>query len=237
MTIADIVAGSTPLLLLADHAGVAVPDGLTLGVEQADMARHIASDLGTDALTRSLARRLGAAALLAQISRLVVDLNRARGDPAAIPLESDGTAIAGNRLDAAGREARLARWHDGYHRLVAERIAAVRPELIVSVHSFTPRLAGEAPRPWDLGVLYNRDVSTGRALLDALSGCGLIVGDQEPYPGTEFNATLDRHGEAAGIASVLIEVRQDHLATRAGVEAIADILEAAIRWVHEGLGA
>ncbi len=234
MRIADVVEGSAPLLLLADHAGVAVPDDVALGVSEADMGRHIASDLGTDALTRALARRLGAGAVLARISRLVVDLNRARDNRAVIPLESDGTAIPGNRLDAAGREERLARWHDGYHRLVAGRIAENRPELIVSVHSFTPRLAGGAPRPWDLGVLYNRDERSGRAMLDALADTGLVVGDQQPYPGTVFNATLDRHGEAAGIPSVLVEVRQDHLATPAGVESMADTLAAAIRRVHEG---
>lgn len=234
MRIADVVEGIAPVLLLADHAGMAVPDDIALGVSEADMGRHIASDLGTDALTRALAQRLEAKAVLARISRLVADLNRARADRAAIPPESDGTVIPGNRLDDAGREQRLARWHDGYHQLVADRIAENRAELIVSVHSFTPRLAGGAPRPWDLGVLYNRDERTGRALLDALSDTGLIVGDQQPYSGTLFNATLDRHGEAAGIPSVLVEVRQDYLATANGVEAMADTLAVAIRQVHEG---
>ena len=189
MTIAEVIEGRRPLLLLADHAGVAVPEGVALGVSEADMARHIASDLGTDALTRALAGRLDATAMLARHSRLVVDLNRARIDPAAIPLASDGTEVPGNALSETEREARLARWHDGYHDLVAERIAAARPRLIVSLHSFTPALTSGVPRPWHAGVLYNRDERTGRAMLAALARSGWVVGDNQPYPGTLFNAT------------------------------------------------
>lgn len=237
MRIADVVEGNTPVLLLADHAGVAVPNGIELGVSEADMARHIASDLGTDALTRSLARRLGATAILSRVSRLVIDLNRARTDPAAVPLMSDGRGVPGNRLDDEEREARLARWHDGYHELVAQRIARDRPRLIVSVHSFTPALSSGERRPWDAGVLYNRDEATGRAMLDALADSGWVVGDQQPYSGTEFNATLDRHGEAAGIASVLIEIRQDHLASADGIAAASDILARAIERVRQQVAA
>ena len=232
MRVADVVEGTGPVLLLADHAGRAVPDGLELGVGEADLARHIASDLGTDALTRTLARRLGASAILARVSRLVVDLNRSRGDPAAVPLESDGTAVPGNRMGASAREERLARWHDGYHRAVEQWLATHPPKLVVSVHSFTPRLKDGRQRPWDAGVLYNRDERTGHAMLVALADSGWVVGDQEPYPGTLFNATLDRHtgydGAAAGVASVLLEVRQDRLADDAGVERAADVLAPAI---------
>ena len=236
MRIADIVEGAGPILLLADHAGRDVPDGLDLGVGEADMARHIAADLGTDTLTRALAGRLDATAILARVSRLVVDLNRTRSDPAVVPPASDGTAVPGNRLSARELEARLARWHDGYHDRVAAWLSTHRPELIVSVHSFTPALEDGAQRPWDAGVLYNRDEATGRAMLAALTDSGWVVGDQQPYPGTLFNATLDRHtgpnGEAAEVPSVLIEIRQDRLATAAGVEAVADVLVPVIRRVR-----
>ncbi len=230
--VAEVIEGGRPLLLLADHAGFAVPADIALGVGDDDLARHIAGDLGTDPLARALAERLDATAILARVSRLVVDLNRTRDDPAAVPLASDGTDVPGNRLSAHAREARLARWHDGYHDLVAGRLAARRPELIVSVHSFTPGLSSGPQRPWDAGVLYNRDERTGRAMLAALADSGWVVGDQQPYPGTRFNATLDRHGEAAGIPSVLIEVRQDHLADPAGVARVAGVLATAIRRVH-----
>lgn len=234
--IAAELEGSSPVLLLADHAGVEVPSDVRLGVSPADLHRHIASDLGTEALTRTLAARLDAPAVLARVSRLVVDLNRTRTDPAAVPLASDGTTIAGNDLTEAEREERLARWYDPYHRIVSERIADRSPRLIVSVHSFTPALKSCAQRPWNAGVLYNRDHRTGHAMLRALAGSGWTVGDQEPYPGTLFNATLDRHAEAADIPSVLIEIRQDHLADGSGVERVADVLAPAIARALEEVG-
>lgn len=235
MRVAEVIEGTGPVLMIADHAGTGVPDGVDLGVGEADMARHIASDLGTDALTRRLAAMLDARAVLARVSRLVVDLNRPRSDPAAVRVESDGVAVPGNRLDPAAREARLVHWHDGYHDEVTAVLAERRPRLIVSLHSFTPMLADGAVRPWDLGVLYNRDEATGRAMLAALGGGGWTVGDQEPYSGKLLNATLDRHtgteGKGAGVSSVSLEVRQDHLADPAGVERVADTLAAAIKRV------
>ena len=241
MRVAEIIDGDAPILLLADHAGVSVPDGIALGVAEADMARHIASDLGTDALTRALSARLNASAILARVTRLVVDLNRARDDPAALPTLSDGTTIPGNAVSAEAAEERLARWHDSYHHAVERWLSAHSPALIVSLHSFTPTLVGGERRPWDAGVLYNRDVATGRAMLAALEGDGWIVGDQQPYPGTRFNATLDRHtgpsGRGAGVPSVLIEVRQDHLATSSNIERVASRLARAIdRVVARGRG-
>lgn len=238
---AEVVAGSAPILLLADHAGRAVPPEVELGVAAADMERHIAVDLGTAALTRALAERLAGPAILGVWSRLVTDLNRGADDPAVVPVESDGTPIPGNAaLDEWGRADRIARFHEPYHALVSDHFATTRPELIVSVHSFTPGLKNGTQRPWDAGVLYNRDEWTGHAMLAALAGSGWTVGDQEPYPGTLFNATLDRHtgpgGAASGVPSVLIEVRQDHLKGRDATARVADILAQAIRHVHTGAG-
>jgi len=53
---------------------------------------------------------------------------------------------------------------------------------------------------------------------------GLVVGDNEPYSGRLLNATLNRHGEARGIPSIAIEVRNDLLADDAVVARWRDIL-------------
>ncbi len=67
------------LLLLCDHASNAVPPDLdNLGVAAPHFERHIAYDIGAAAVTRALARRLGAPALLTTFSRLIIDPNRGR---------------------------------------------------------------------------------------------------------------------------------------------------------------
>ncbi|MCC7168466.1 MAG: N-formylglutamate amidohydrolase, partial [Rhodospirillales bacterium] len=69
--------GRAPILLVCDHAANYVPPALAaLGLGPADLARHIAIDLGAAPLTRLLAERLEAPAVLATVSRLVIDLNR-----------------------------------------------------------------------------------------------------------------------------------------------------------------
>ncbi|MFX7731992.1 N-formylglutamate amidohydrolase, partial [Acinetobacter baumannii] len=79
-------------------------------------------------------------------------------------------------------------------------IKARRPCLIIAIHSFTPALeTGSAPRPWEIGILYNRDTRAARLAIDALEAAGIITGDNEPYSGRHLNTTLNRHGEANGI--------------------------------------
>ena len=76
----------TPLLLVCDHASNRIPARLgDLGVPPSCRERHIAYDIGAADVVIGLAERLDCRAVLAGYSRLVVDLNRAPGDPSSIP--------------------------------------------------------------------------------------------------------------------------------------------------------
>jgi predicted N-formylglutamate amidohydrolase len=94
--------------------------------------------------------------------------------------------------------------------------------MLISLHSFTPRLAtSDAPRPWQVGILYNQDERAARIALPLLGEAGIIAGDNYPYSGKLLNATMNRHGEANRIAYLGIEMRQDLIADAAGVAAWA----------------
>jgi predicted N-formylglutamate amidohydrolase len=135
-----------------------------------------------------------------------------------LPIASDGHAVPGNALDDGGREARLARFFRPYHDHIAATIAAHRPAMILSLHSFTPALSAQSDqaRPWQVGVLYNEDDRLAGAAIAALAEEGLNVGDQLPYSGKLLNATMNRHAEANGIPYVGIEMRQDLVSDAAG---------------------
>ena len=225
MSAAEWIDGAAhDLLLLCDHASNAVPDDIDLGIDSALLDLHIALDIGAAPLTRSLAARLGAPAILGTVSRLVLDLHREPDHPNLIPHYSDGHDIAANLQ--ADREERLARFHTPYHAFIEDRIRARRPELILSIHSFTPRLErGGQDRPWEVGILYNEDDRAARPAIAWLERQGLITGDNEPYSGKLLNATLNRHAEANGIQSVAIEVRNDLIRDAAGVARWTDVLE------------
>lgn len=222
----ELIEGeAVDLLLLCDHASNAVPDDIDLGIAPELLDLHIAIDIGAGPLTRSLAARLDAPAILGTVSRLVLDLHREPDHPNLVPKHSDGHEIAGNaEID---REERLARFHIPYHRAIEERIRAHRPKLILSIHSFTPCLErGGTPRPWEVGILYNQDETAARPAIDWLRGQGLITGDNEPYSGKLLNATLNRHAEANGIPSIAIEIRNDLIRDDAGVGRWTEILAA-----------
>jgi predicted N-formylglutamate amidohydrolase len=229
----------TDILLVCDHASNAVPHGVELGLPPALMEDHIAVDIGAGPLTHALAARLDCGAHLGAWSRLVVDVNRPVDHPGLIAEMSDGWPVPGNRALSAEEKARRLVLHADFHESLAARIAAGRPRLLVSVHSFTPALASEAvARPWPVGILWNRDDRAASRAIARLSADPRVpgpVGANEPYSGRILNYTMDRHAEAGGIPYIGFEVRQDLLLDREGIAAWADILASTIAQVEASL--
>ena len=229
------------LLFFCDHASNRVPQGLgTLGLSRDELSRHIAYDIGAAALTCELAHRFNAPAILARWSRLVVDLNRGADDPTVVMKLSDGQIISGNRdLDADGIAERIRLYHTPYHAALSERVARERGQgrvpVLVSIHSFTPVWRGSA-RPWQVGVLWDRDGRLAKPLMAALAADGIATGDNEPYSGALENDSLYRHGSMNGLPHVLIEVRQDLIADASGIVSWAERLERALRLALERMG-
>ena len=214
------------LMLVADHAGRALPDEYgDLGLPVSEFERHIAYDIGVETLTRSLAAALDAPAVMARFSRLLIDANRGEDDPTLIRQLYDGTVIPANYpMSEAERQRRLERYWRPYHDAVGAMVASVAERsgaapFLFSVHSFTPTMQGRL-RPWHVGVLWDRDDRAVRPLIDLLAADpALVVGDNEPYDGALRGDTMFRHAIVNGYAHVLIEVRQDLIATPEGVEA------------------
>lgn len=205
------------ILVVCDHASNRVPEDIRLGIDPALLNEHIAVDIGVADVAEIMAQRPGTGAFLGHVSRLVCDYNRDEHAPAAVPIASDGHAIPGNALSHEAREARLARFYHPYHAALADLLDAMPPALILSLHSFTPRLASsDEQRPWQVGVLYNNDDRAARLAIPLLEAEGLIVGDQLPYSGKLLNATMNRHAEAEGRPYLGIEVRQDQIAHSPG---------------------
>ena len=227
--------GSAKCLVVADHAGNAVPASLRgLGLEQGVFNEHIAVDIGSRAVATLLAEKLCATLILANYSRLVVDLNRDLDDPTAFILESDGVDIPANQnLGAAEKQRRGNAIHRPYHAaidaLIDDSLRRGTVPVIISVHSFTPVLAQEH-RPWHIGVLWDKDPRIALPLLARLrQHRDLIIGDNEPYSGHHpADFTVDHHGEGRGLANVSIEIRQDLVCDMYGVEQWTGLLVEAL---------
>ncbi|MDP3677359.1 MAG: N-formylglutamate amidohydrolase [Novosphingobium sp.] len=234
-------APDCPFVLVADHAGNAIPRAMgNLGLGEADRARHIAWDIGIAEVAEALAQLLGAPLVLQHYSRLVVDCNREPARIDAIPEVSDGSAIPGNRaLDAAARAARIEAIHAPYHAAIAAALAGrERTPVMVALHSFTPAMNGHA-RPWHAGVLHDRgDTRFSAAVLAGLrKRVAAPVGDNQPYAMDGIDFTVPHHCYGAGRAYAEIELRQDLIGDAAGQERWAQVLAQVLTEALSGPGA
>lgn len=238
--------GDSGFLIVCDHASNALPEGYgTLGLAEAEFRRHIAYDIGAGAVSRALAGHLGCPAILARYSRLLVDLNRGADDPTLVMKLSDGAIVPGNRdVDPFRNETefehRLRHFYLPYHEAIEAAIERARRRgatpAIVSIHSFTPSWRGMA-RPWQVGMLWDRDDRLPARLLASLRlEPGLVVGDNEPYSGRLKGDCLYRHGTTNGLAHALVELRQDLIADEAGQREWAARLAALLHEAREANG-
>lgn len=223
-----------PLVLICEHAGRAIPHGLSdLGLTSDDLDRHVAYDIGAENVARALADHLQAPLVLQPYSRLVIDCNRPLAAADCIPEISDGTRVPGNRaLTPNARRQRYDEIHQPFHAKVSELLDARPGAGLVSIHSFTPRLRSDGiERPWEIGYLFDKDERLAKRLMDASKRIrpGLVAAFNQPYVVNETgDYAMPIHGEARGIPHVLIELRNDLIADADGQREWADFLAQAI---------
>ena len=226
----------SPLLLVVDHASRHIPpeyDNLGLA-DPAVLHRHIAWDIGIEDVTRRLSEKIGATAIYARFSRLLLDANRYPDDPASTPVISDGVEIPANRdMPEAERKRRVDSWFTPYQGaitgLIDRKLEHHAAPLLVSMHSFTP-VMNEFERPWHIGVLWDADPRLALPLLKILrQNHSLVVGDNEPYSARDpLGYTMNEHGMKRGLPNVAIEIRQDLIDTHQGAEKWASIMADAL---------
>lgn len=229
-------AGPSPFVIVCEHASNYLPPPYgTLGLDPAEMLRHIAWDPGALPVAVAMAGILDAALVESRISRLAIDCNRPLDAPDLIPEVSETTEIPGNTdLTAAQRAERIAlSWqpfHDAIETLMGERLAGGLDTWLVSVHSFTPVYKG-VTRPWEIGILHDDDERISAPLIAGLKQLGrFTVGDNQPYsPADRVYFTLERHARSRGLPCAMIEIRNDEIADAHGqrfwAECLADLFK------------
>ena len=229
-----IPGDDSSVFIFCDHASNHVPDEFgSLGLQPAELARHIAWDIGAAVVTRELCALFGCAGLLAGVSRLVIDLNRAPDQGGLIPEVSDGTVVAGNaELSAEEMERRRTLYYDPYHAALSDALDARPDTFAVSIHSFTPHPRESSPRELDIGLLAKKDEDGGdwgsaERFVAALPS-GLTARINEPYSAYDLNHTVDAHIIPRGLRHLGIEVRQDHIGTDEDAQRFARRIHPAI---------
>jgi predicted N-formylglutamate amidohydrolase len=236
--------GTSPLLIVADHAGKHLPRRLgQLGLSKAECERHIVWDIGAGAVCGLIGKALDAVVVRQNYSRLVIDCNRTPWSETSIVDLSEMTRVPGNvGLSDRYKLARIREIFQPYHDRIASELdrrrEAARPTAMIAMHSFTPVFDAVA-RPWHVGVLYNRDQRFARILLQLLhSEEGLVVGDNEPYSVTDASDfTIPIHGEQRGLHHVGLEIRQDLITDQAGQRKFAALFARLLPQAYQRLTA
>ena len=234
--------GTSPYVLVCEHAGNRIPKGMAnLGLGAGDLSRHIAWDIGAEAVARRVSEFLDATLVSQPYSRLVVDCNRWANDPEIVPMKSDGTAITGNvGLSAGDVVKRIDAIHGPFHECLdgelERRKQSGRQKALVTIHSFTPEISG-VKRPWHAGVINNRENRLAESLIDLFAReDGLVVGDNEPFSMSDNNVyTVPSHGEGRGIPTVELEIRQDLIDDEKGQDYWARLLGRVLKQALETL--
>jgi predicted N-formylglutamate amidohydrolase len=183
-----------PILFFScEHGGNQVPAPLRpLFGRSSLLASHRGFDVGALPAARLLAAELEAPLFYAEISRLVVDLNRSLGAP----------SLHCARIQALPEEQRQAivrEHYTPYRRTVAAHVASTAKHgtaIHLSIHSFAPVFRGEV-RDCDIGLLFDparpTEVGFARALDRRLSSAfpDLRVRANQPYRGTDDGLTTD----------------------------------------------
>ncbi|RWG00851.1 MAG: N-formylglutamate amidohydrolase [Mesorhizobium sp.] len=231
------VGARSGFVLVCEHAGIAIPQRLAgLGLPAAGMQRHIAYDIGAEAVARELARLLDAPLFLQRYSRLVIDCNRPFDAPDCIPEVSDQTVVPANLgLADHERRQRYSEIHQPFHRELGHcldgRAAAGWPTTLVAVHSFTPRLTNGPERPWKLGVLSNRDRSFAERFLRSFQARNPTINSahNQPYAvDDKSDYTIPVHGEARALPHLLLEIRNDLIGEADGQRNWAGLIAGAL---------
>lgn len=228
-------SGASEIVFICEHASNHMPaEYAGLGLPEGELKRHIAWDIGAEAVARGLSARLDAAGFLGTYSRLLIDLNRPLDSPTSIPARSESTDVPGNlNLPAGERQRRIDRMFTPFHARVKAHLDSRdrqgRTTRIVAVHSFTPSFLGAA-RPWHAGILFDRSRDFAEAVIDRLAeDSSLVIGSNVPYviDRTEDYA-VPVHGEDRGYPAILVEIRQDLIGSEAGIAEWAERLASAL---------
>ncbi|GAA3946468.1 N-formylglutamate amidohydrolase [Allohahella marinimesophila] len=229
-------AGSQ-ILLVCEHASNFVPDQYArLGLSEDVLLSHIAWDPGALEVARHLSEFLDARLVASSVSRLIYDCNRPPHAHDAMPARSEIHDIPGNvNLSDDDRANRVSGVYQSFEDTLRQTIEHMSgTPIIITIHSFTPIYKGKN-RTIDIGVLHDDDSRLADAVLQiADQHCERVVRRNEPYgPGDGVTHTLRTHALKARYLNVMIEIRNDLIATAHDQKAmalmLAGLLTAAIK--------
>ena len=224
--------GTGPVVIVCEHASHFIPPEYdALGLSDEACTSHVAWDPGANLMAERLSGPFDAPYVRGEVSRLIYDCNRPPDAESAMPARSELFDIPGNvGLAQAEREHRTRTVYEPFKACVEEVMArAGSQRALVTIHSFVPVYHGK-PRAVELGILHDADTRLADAMLEAAPRhTTMNTLRNEPYgPEDGVTHTLKLHGLSNGVPNVMIEVRNDLVATPEACGQVGDMLHTLI---------
>lgn len=222
---------SSSFFFICDHASNFIPKNFNcLGLSFNDIFKHIAWDIGAKSLTLEISKKLDSYCYLSNFSRLLIDPNRAKNQKDLIIKNSDGINIPGNKnLHKSAIQRRFV-FYDSYHSNLTKILKCKLENNInlklISIHSFNKFINGRN-RPNEIGLLWNKNLKLLKPLLNFFQKRNINVGNNFPYSGFHFNHTLDKHSFSNNLDNISIEIRNDLIDNKKGVDKWSEIFKIA----------
>ena len=216
------------LVLVCEHASNRIPQEFNdLGLNEEARQSHIAWDPGADGVSRQISANLDSTLVSSRISRLVYDCNRAPDAHDAIPARSEIYEIPGNQgLTDAQRRQRYQDYYLPFEDALSDYAnCATGHKSLVTIHSFTPVYHGK-PRRLEIGLIHDQDPRLAEQMFElATEFCDLSVALNQPYSMKDGTThTLNHHGTRNQMANLMIEVRNDLIASESDQVKIANLI-------------
>ena len=218
---------------ICDHASNFIPKKFkNLGLSQKQISSHIAWDIGARDLTLSLSRSTNSCCIIANFSRLLIDLNRDQQDSDIIIRQSTEGKVFGNQNLEKNQLAERLHFHDIYHfnlrKLIKKKINENKKIKLIAIHSFTKTILNKT-RACEIGILWNSRIEKVVSLIKFFQSLNINVGNNYPYSGFFYNYTLDIHSKENMLTSFCLELRNDLINNKKGIDKWTKILKLALK--------
>lgn len=224
-------SGASSIVLACEHASSYIPAAYNaLGLRAEDQSSHAAWDPGALGVAQKLSHLLNAVLVASQASRLLYDCNRPPSATSAMPTRSELIDIPGNKdLTATEKSQRVKLFYEPFREQLRQAMMRRPDPILVTVHSFTPIFFGK-PRALKIGVLHDADTRLADAMLDISNEeRDKNIKRNAPYgPEDGVTHTLQEHAIARGHLNVMLEIRNDLIATDDQQNAMAKMIA---KWI------
>lgn len=227
--------GTASVVLVCEHASAFIPDEYHgLGLSPEARTSHVAWDPGALGVAKHLSGLLDAKLVVSNVSRLVYDCNRPPDAAGAMPARSEIYDIPGNQnLTPQDRARRIETCYEPFRSCLHTTLKSTSNPVLITVHSFTPIYFGKA-RDVEIGLLHDSDARLAEQMMrDAAGHVPHNVRINQPYgPEDGVTHTLREHAIPSGLLNVMLEIRNDLIATPSRQLEMAEMLGA---WISAAL--